>query len=199
MHVSIFSFLVFLLIPLLASATVGSSPLIYPNPTPGGRFVLQGVCTRHGIEPSNPQIDLSLSTWACNGASDKMLRIFYQQGPQECVYIDNFNNDGGQIKAFFVPLATSEEWMAFRANRPGGVNLRYGCPGVILKDPCGNEFALPDSPASDNDTVKISTTGDYTVSYECPYTLSISDAGRKEVRDSGCGEWKKKEEKGSCE
>lgn len=182
-----------------------SSPLIYPNPTPGGKFVLQGVCARHGIEASNPQIDMTRSTWACNGASDKMLRIFYRGGPNECVYIDNFNNDGDVIKAFFVPLATSEEWLAFKQNLPGGMRLRFGCPGVIQKDPCGNEFALPDAPASDDegDAIRITTGGDYAATYSCFYTLppetgEADAATTTKVLDHGCGEWKKTKETGSC-
>lgn len=177
------------------ASAYGSSELIEPNPTPGGVFPLQGVCARHGISQAAPGLDLKTSTWACHGASDKMLRIFYRKGPQECVYIDNFNNDGGTIKAFFVPLQTSEEWLAFKANLPGGVHMRFGCPGIIMKDACGNPFALPDTPASDapEDAIRITTGGDYRAEYVCPYTLS----GRV-VMDHGCGTWQLKSEKGNC-
>ncbi len=189
------------LLPPASGPALANSELISPNPTTGGRtvvggsFVLQGDCARNGIDTFRPGIDLKRSTWACTGASSQMLQIYYADGPQECVYIDNFNYDRGQYRAFFVPLQTSDEWIAFRQNRPGGVRLRFGCAGVIGADPCGNEFGLPDAPASDEegDAVRV-TTGDWRAVYKCPYTL---DDDRK--LDGGCGEWVKVSETGACE
>ncbi|MBI3419612.1 MAG: hypothetical protein HY053_05730 [Proteobacteria bacterium] len=177
-----------LLAGLLCSAPArANSLLISPNPNPAEHFPMQGDCARNGINTADPNIDLTRATWACTGASQQMVRIFYREGPEECVYIDNFNNDGGELRAFFVPLQTSDEWAAFAANLPGGVRLRYGCPGGVRKDPCGNEFVLPDMPASDNpnDIVHILTQGDYQAQFACP---AIGQGTDGQMLNTGCGE-----------
>jgi hypothetical protein len=175
-----------------------NSLLISPNPNQGQKFPTQGDCHSNGIDPSNPNIDVTRSTWACSGASQQMMFIFYREGPQECVYIDNFNNDNGRKNAFFVPLQTSDEWLAFAANLPGGVRLRRGCKGVIMTDPCGNRFALPDVQASDspNDVFTVTTSnGAYKADYTCPLT---STAGASLTDTGGCGAWVKGKEDGVC-
>lgn len=180
-------------------AARANSLLISPNPNPFQRFSVQGDCPRNGIDPTAPNIDLTRATWACSGTSSQMLRIFYSEGPQECVYIDNFNNDNDIIRAFFVPLQTSDEWNAFAANLPGGVRLRYGCPGGVHKDPCGNLFTLPDAPASENpdDTIRITTENDYEADFICP-VQGVGVNGQPYVLSSGCGEWQQVHESGNC-
>ncbi|HVY12165.1 MAG TPA: hypothetical protein VHB73_01210, partial [Alphaproteobacteria bacterium] len=155
-----------------AGPAFANSYLISPNPNSGQKFPMQGDCSQHGINPADPQIDVTRSTWACQGASNQMLRVFYQNGPEVCVYIDNFTSNDGEKPALFVPLNSSDEWLAFEAHKPGGVHLRYGCPGQIVSDDCGNRFSLPDAPASDNpgDVIHVATSGDYTADYACPYT-----------------------------
>jgi hypothetical protein len=175
-----------------------NSLLISPNPNLGEKFALQGDCSNHGINPAEtPNVDLTASTLACYGASQQMLRIFYREGPNECVYIDNFNRDGNQLRAFFIPLRTSDEWIAFSSNLPGGVRLRYGCPGQLMKDACGNPFGLPDMPASDDpeDVIEITTPGGYKGRFSCPMTLTD---GKQRSIVGGCGTWKVVKEEGDC-
>lgn len=181
-----------------SGAAWANSYLISPNPNPGQKFPVQGDCAQNGLNPAEPHIDLTRSTWACTGASSQMLRIFYQGGPEECVYIDNFNNDDNEPRAFFIPLQSSEEWLAFAANLPGGVHLRYGCPGEILSDTCGNEFVLPDAEASDDPKSVIhivSGTGDH-IDFSCPLT---AQDGKSLAKTGGCGAWVKVKETGNCD
>jgi hypothetical protein len=186
---------------LLSVDARANSLLISPNPNPGQRFPVQGDCARNGINPSEPHIDLTRSTWSCTGGSGQMMRIFYREGPQDCVYIDNTNNDNGENRAFFIPLQSSDEWLAFKANLPGGVRLRYGCMGQVVKDSCGNEYALPDAPASDDpkDVVKINV-GKYEVEYTCPFTVTdkVSGENKTLTHIGGCGTWQKVKESGAC-
>jgi hypothetical protein len=172
-----------------AAPAHANSLLIAPNPNQGQKFPVQGDCARNGIDPSNPPGDQTRSTWSCTGASSKMVRIFYRDGPEICVFIDNFNNDGGQSHAFFVPLQSSEEWLAFAANKPGGVNLRYGCKGIVAHNGCG-DFPLPDAPASDNpaDVQSFTGKGGVKVEFSCPATQDFGDISVV----GGCGEWKLK-------
>jgi hypothetical protein len=189
---------IFLVVVLLAcGAAQANSYLISPNPNLGGVFGLQGDCANHGINPAEPKLDLTVSTWACYGASQQMLKIFYRDGPQACVYIDNFNRDDNEIRAFFIPLKSSEEWIAFASHLPGGVRLRYGCPGQLMKDACGNGFGLPDMPASDDpkDIIQITTPGGFKGQFSCPMTL---DDGRLRTTVGGCGAWKVVKEEGDC-
>jgi hypothetical protein len=180
-----------------------NSLLISPNPNQGQKFPVQGDCSRNGINPAQPNIDLTRSTWACAGASSQMMRVFYRDGPQDCVYIDNFYNVKGETPAFFVPMQTSDEWLAFVTHLPGGVHLRYGCMGGLLKDACGNVFALPDAPASDDpkDIVKVtSNAGGYEAEFSCPMTTVNAATGKPQplTASGGCGAWKKTKESGSC-
>jgi hypothetical protein len=188
----------FFAVALVSGVAQANSMLVSPNPNLGEKFALQGDCSHHGINPAEvPNVDLTRSTLACYGASQQMLRIFYREGPQECVYIDNFNRDGDQIRAFFIPLNSSDEWIAFSSNLPGGVRLRYGCPGQIMKDACGNPFGLPDMPASDDpkDVIQITTPGGYKGQFSCPMTL---DDGKQRTAVGGCGAWKVTKEEGDC-
>lgn len=201
--------LIFLIPALLLASGIAhaDSELMNPLTDSSGQvrtpFPLQGNCVENGINLSDPGINQQVSTWACHGSTggDKMLFISYREGPTECVYIDNFNNDGGQIRAFFVPLKTSDEWLAFRSpgNLPGGVTLRTGCPKTIFEDPCGNPFQLPDQPVSDapEDNIQIATKGDYKAAYQC--TDIVGNPGNTRTGlESGCGAWLKRSESGDC-
>ena len=193
-------FALLLLPPAIACASELMSPLTDPSGQLRTPFPLQGNCVENNIDLSDPGIDRNVSSWACHGVtgSDKMLFVSYQGGPTECVYIDNFNNDGGVIRAFFVPLKTSEEWLAFRnpANLPGGVTLRIGCAKTIFEDPCGNPYQLPDQPVSEapGDAIQIATQGDYKASYQCIDAGPPNNGGV----ESGCGAWGKRSESGDC-
>lgn len=201
-----------LTVPLLAATYEGSS-LIFPNPTTGGAFRTQGVCAANGMKSADINAtDFQRATWACTGISDNMLRIFYKDGPQECVYIDNkFNDEEGTSAAFFVPLSTSVEWLQFKANRPASISINYGCPGGIYQDECGNNYVLPEMRACDDEVaaregkacevVTIKTSGDYEVQFKCsaktmaPAKLKV---GENIISAAGCREFVKFGEKGTC-
>jgi hypothetical protein len=187
--VCLFALAIFLAGSALADISALRTGLIEPNPNPGQKFPLQGDCantTQNRISEANPGIDLKTSTWACHGGSSRMMRVFYREGPQECVYIDNdFKNTNGRYSSLFVPLQSAEEWQAFKANIPGGVRLRYGCPGILLTNACGTQVPLPDHHASDVPYM-IDLPDGYRAEYICPYTL-----GDGQVLDHGCGEWQR--------
>jgi hypothetical protein len=172
--------------PAFADITAARTGLIEPNPNPGEKFPLQGACGQWNINEANPGIDLKSSTWSCPGDSARMMRVYYREGPQECVYIDNtFRNAQGGRSSLFVPLQSSEEWLAFKANLPGGIRLTYGCPGVLLTNACGTQIPLPDQRASNTPYV-IELPDGYKAEYICPYGL---EGGQ--VLDHGCGEWQR--------
>src|SRR5262249_9446427 len=95
----------------------------------GFSFPLQGDCATNKLKDISN--DPTLSTWACFGLSDTQLDFRYTNGAGEsCLYIDN---DSSPQHAFFVPLRTDAEWIAFkRATQQNGtlnnqVFLSYGC------------------------------------------------------------------------
>lgn len=207
----------------------GNMVLVRPDDYTGAMtFPVQGDCLQNKMQEKD-RGPLDLYTWACTGRAQNMLRLTYStdanaQGAvakeKICVYIDNDfrgNKDGGPCKgdlsdpacqnlaAFFVPLRTLSEWDAFSSpeNLPRGLSLEYGCPGMVKTDDCGNEFTLPDMRASDKpeDSIVITTKGDYQVRFTCPRTVGMR---KKEGKDEpvylqgGCGSWVVKDESGSC-
>src|SRR6185436_10147886 len=69
--------------------------------------------------------------------------------------------------------------------------------GGVFQDPCGNEFVLPDAPASDsvNDVIHILTEADYHAEYVCPVAGQGPDGLPLSI---GCGAWQKVKESGNC-
>lgn len=94
----------------------------------------QGDCSNINLSNPNPS-----SSRACPGISTSMLSIAFQSRSTECVYIDNVSTT-----SYFVPLGTPGEWDAFKAFRPSGTSIVYGCPQQSVTDVCGRSASLPE-------------------------------------------------------
>lgn len=94
----------------------------------------QGDCSSINLSNLNPS-----SSRACPGISTSMLSIAFQSRSTECVYIDNVS-----ATSYFVPLGTPGEWDAFKAFRPSGTSIVYGCPQQTVTDVCGRTASLPE-------------------------------------------------------
>jgi hypothetical protein len=129
-----------------------------------------------------------LSTWSCTGLSDTALDFAFTGGLREsCLYIDNIS---AVQHAFFVPMRTEAEWLAFKAatlsngTLENKVEINYGClADDTLTDSCENAASVP--AARHGASVSIDTSSIMRATFMCEAT-------------NGCGNWVRIAEEGTC-
>ncbi|MDX1923307.1 MAG: hypothetical protein SFW65_09285 [Alphaproteobacteria bacterium] len=113
----------------------------------GSEIPLQGSCKNNGLNPDELGISGKNATLSCTGKGTDMLNLFYSDGTfDKCVYIDNLDPNN---KALFIPVRTSQEWLAFKnttqrdGNLHNKVRMTYGCEAGTITDPCSMGQTFP--------------------------------------------------------
>jgi hypothetical protein len=172
--------------PTQASATTGSGKLIARGEVP-----LQGSCDVNKLAAdAHKGNDANFSTWSCTGLSDTPLNFdFDNKESESCLYIDNISDE--EI-AYFVPMRTYVEWLAFKtATKANGslvnkVAITYGCNAdVVQKDSCGEGANLPSARHGAYHTVFSPSPSTLKTTFYCEAL-------------NGCGTWVKTNETGTC-
>ncbi len=113
----------------------------------GSELPLQGSCKKNGLDSDELGSSGKNATLSCTGKGTDMVNLFYSDGTYDkCVYIDNLDRNN---QALFIPVRTSQEWLAFKAttqadgNLNNKVRITYGCDAGTIMDPCSMGQVFP--------------------------------------------------------
>jgi hypothetical protein len=185
------------IVVLLCTGGSSSSAFAQTSTTGAGKLIengevpLQGSCDANALTAdAHKGVDANFSTWSCTGISYTPLNFeFDNKETESCLYIDNISADK---KAYFVPMRTYPEWLAFKqatksdGTLSGKVVITYGCNADTLqKDSCGEGANLPAARHGASITVSSPSPSNLKTTFHC------------EALD-GCGSWVKTSETGVC-
>jgi hypothetical protein len=152
----------------------------------GSEVPLQGSCADNGMAGDNRGASSGISTWSCAGSASSMMNLTFADGSYDhCVYIDNTDPEK---HAYFVPMKTMQEWLAFKGNTLAGgtlynkIRVTYGCEATSVSDECNTKQNLPRARSGTDVSVK---TGNKVTHYSCTATTT-------------CGVWAVSGSAGNC-